>query len=197
MKNLILILTVMVVSVMGVSAQDARSSQGKNEFYIGASALQENVDRAYTDGGLLVIDDSRKSLGFTVGYDHYLGGNKAQGKAGIFGVGAEFDMTFNRDGVALGSFTYNGTLKARNAKYVQPYVKLGAGLARADFGGSHFGNGVITGAESSEIFKGGVGVDFNTKAYSRYKIRTGVNYETTTFGHDRQHNVRGTVAIVF
>lgn len=198
MKKIILSLAIMVAAVVGVSAQDARTHQGQHEFTVGLSVLQENADRAYQEGNLLVLDDSRKSAGFTVGYDQYFGGNEAKGKAGTVGLGLEFDGTFNGDGVALVTGTSNMTVKARNAKWVQPFVKVGAGFARADFGGASFVNGSgIVGSEVSEVFKGGVGLDFNTKAYSRTKIRTGINYETTTFGSDRQHNVRGTVAVVF
>jgi opacity protein-like surface antigen len=210
MKRVITLFTLVFAMAFTAVAQDrVAADQGSEEFFLGATVLQENVNLAYQDGGLTKVTDGRKSVGFTVGLDHYFGGDKTTGKAGVFAVGGEFDMAFNRgregnDGntnVAVGTGTINLTLKARNAKYIQPYAKVGAGVARADFSGytacDTGGGGLgLCGNETSEVLKAGVGADWNLSKFGRYAIRTGVNYETTTFNSERQHNARGTVALV-
>lgn len=188
MKNLLVVLAVLVGSVFAVNAQTATTSQTANEGFVGYSFMKEN---ATFDRGLIRYDADNDSHGFNVAYTRYFGGTAT--KAGVVGVTGDFGAQFNNGENSMVTGLVGVTAKARNYKYVQPYVRALGGVAR-----QHVHIHTLTDvSDYSAAFAVGTGLDINTKAYSRYKIRLGVDYLNTGFGGERQNNVRFTTGLVF
>lgn len=195
MKKLIA-LTILVLA--GAMATFAQTNQSANEGFVGLSAMRQNLDTYKVNRDTFRVNGDTDSVGFNAAYTRYFGGDKSANKVGVLGLTSEIDAQFHNkeeSKVALVSASWGLTLKARNAKYVQPYVRALAGVGRRDFGGGIAGR--ISGAESTGVYTAGAGLDFNTKAYSRYKIRVGADYVNTGWGDSRQNNVRFTTGLVF
>ncbi len=205
MKNIKLFATVFSLLLVFTASSNAQTeSQSAEEGFVGLSAMRQNVETLRFDSGTFRVNQDTDSIGFNAAYTHYLGGNKTENKAGVFGITGEIDAQFhNKENskVALISSAFGVTLKARNNKYIQPYGRALAGFGRRDFGGARVvsgGSGIsLGGFETTGVYIFGTGVDFNTKAYSRYKIRVGLDYVNTGWGEGRQHNGRFTTGLVF
>ncbi len=180
-------MALMVAGIVGVSAQTPVTSQSANEGYVGLSFNRSDV----SNNSSLGINTDTDSVGVNLGYTRYLGGSDT--KAGIVGVGGELGYNFGEGDsnqvTALGTLT----LKARNAKYVQPYVRglLGAAKQNVTVGNA------LEYSDWSAAYGAGVGTDIKFSKYSRYGVRLGADYINTGFFGDRQHGARAVIGLVF
>jgi hypothetical protein len=187
MKNIIAIMVLMLAGIVGVSAQTPTTSQSANEGYVGVTVNRSDIK----DNTVLGVNRDTDSIGVNAGYTRYFGGSAV--KAGVVGVGAELGYNFGENDsnqvTALGSLT----LKARNNKYVQPYVRGLVGTARQNVQISN----VLDVNDWSLAYGGGVGADFKFRKYSRYGARIGVDLVRTNFFGEHQNAVRGSLGFVF
>lgn len=192
MKNLVAIFALIVATAFGVSAQTATTSQTANEGVIAVTYVRENVDVSRVDGSVFHYDADKDSVGLNAGYTRYLGGDAD--KAGVIGLTGDLGLQFRDGGVGLTTVTGGATLKARNSKFVQPYVRGLAGVGRQslDLGGIR-----NNASDWSRVFVAGAGVDFNLKKFSRYKLGFGADYVNTGFFGEVQHNARLSARLVF
>lgn len=171
-----------------VAQNTPTTSQTKNEGVIAYSFLRQNVEfRTPT----LAYNTDTDSHGVNAGYTRYFGGSAT--RAGVFGLTADLGVNVDNNEASLVTVAGGVTAKARNYKYVQPYARALVGVARQNV--NRFN--IADTSDISAAFIGGVGVDFNTSAYSRYKIGAGLDLVNTGFGGSRQNGLRGTVRFVF
>jgi hypothetical protein len=187
MKKIIAVMTLVLAGIVGVSAQSPVESQTANEFYLGASVTRADIS-ANSELGFNADTDS---VDVNAGYTRYFGSKGA--RAGVVGLGAELGYSFG-DGdsnqvTALG----NLTLKARNAKYFQPYARGLAGVAKKNVQVSN----VLDRSDWASVYGAGVGTDVKFGKYSRYGARIGVDYLNTGFFGERQHGFRVVTGFVF
>lgn len=194
MKNLLVVLALVFGSAFAVAAQTPTTSQTANEGFVGYSFVRQNFETLTVDDETFNFNDSTDSHGVNAAYTRYFGG-KAN-KAGVVGITGDLGFQFGSErGNRTNLVTLMGgvTAKARNSKYVQPYVRGLAGVARQGVNIDNFGDY----SDWSSAFALGGGVDFNVKKYSRYKVRVGVDYLNTGFAGERQNNLRFTTGLVF
>lgn len=188
MKKIFAVMILTLVGIVGVSAQTATDSQSANEGFIGYSFVRQGID---IDNPTFDLRDDANSHGVNASYTRYLYGTAT--KAGVIGLTADLGATFAGNGDNLVTGMVGVTLKARNNKTVQPYVRGLAGVGRQNV----TMNNIQEFSGTAPVFAAGGGLDFNTKPYSRYKVRVGVDYLNTHFFKEMQHGVRFTTGIVF
>lgn len=190
MKNLVAIIALVFASVLVTVAQETpTTSQTNNEFVAAYSFLREDVK---IQRPALRFETNTDSHGFNASYTRYVYGGTAN-KAAVVGFTADFGANFDTNEASLVTLAGGVTVKARNSKYIQPYVRVLGGVARQNV--VRF-NLLIT-TDYSGVGIVGTGVDFNTKAYSRYKVGLGADYVNTGFNVIRQHGARFTARFVF
>ena len=173
MKNLVTIIALVFASALVAVAQETpTTSQTNNEFAVAYSFLREDVK---IQRPTLSFDTNTDSHGFNAGYTRYLGGSATE--AGIFGLTADLGVNIDNNKASLVTVAGGVTVKARNNKYIQPYVRVLGGVARQNV--SRFN--LLNTTDVTAVAILGAGVDFNTSAYSRYKIGFGADYVNTGF----------------
>lgn len=182
-----MVLALVLAGIVGVSAQTPTTSQSANEFSVGVTVNRSDIK----DNTVLGINRDTDSVGVNAGYTRYLGGSAT--KAGVVGIGAEVGYNFGENDSNQVTALGNVTLKARNSKYVQPYVRGLVGTARQNVQISN----VLDVDDWSLAYGGGVGADFKFSKYSRYGARLGVDLVRTNFFGEHQNAVVGKVAFVF
>jgi hypothetical protein len=190
MKNLFVILAMVFAFAFTATAQTATTSQTPNELFVGYSFVRQHVKADFNNTTLRFHEDT-DSHGFNAAYTRYLGGSAT--KAGVFGITGDVGVNFADGEVNLATAMAGVTLKARNSKYVQPYVRALGGVARQHVTRVNL---LDTGDVSGSYLLGG-GLDVNLKAYSPYKLRFGADYLNTGFDGERQNSLRLTTGIVF
>lgn len=186
MKKYILALFIMMVGVFGVSAQE----QSNNEGFVGYSFVRQDVK---VERPTLTFNKDTDSQGFNVAYTRYVGENEVKNKANVIGLTGNVSANFRGSDEVLVIATGGVVVKARNNKYVQPFLTAQAGAAKQNVKVSN----LTELSDWSSAYVVGTGIDFNTKANSRYKIRVGVDYVNTGFFGERQHTARFTTGLVF
>lgn len=190
MKKIIALFTMLVGFSIGAFAQTATESQTANEGFIGYSFVRQHV-KAKDDLTSLRFHEDTDSHGFNAAYTRYFGGSAT--KAGTVGFTADLGANFAHGEANLVTLMGGLTAKARNSKYVQPYVRGLAGFARQNVTRVN----ITDNSDASFAYALGGGVDFNTGAYSRYKIRLGADYLNTGFNGERQNAVRIITGLTF
>lgn len=190
MKKIIALFTFIFIGMVGGYAQTPTSSQTANEGFVGYSFVRQHV-KAEVDNTTFRFHEDTDSHGVNAAYTRYFGGSAT--KAGVVGFTADLGANFANGEASLVTAMGGLTLKARNAKYVQPYVRGLAGVARQNVTRVNLRDN----SDASFAYALGGGLDFNMSKYSRYKVRLGADYIGTSFGGERQNAVRFTTGVVF
>lgn len=188
MKNILAIFTLVFAFAFAANAQTATTSQTANEGFVGYSFLRQNVE---VNRASLKFDTDTDSHGFNAGYTRYFGGSSR--KAGVVGFTADLGANFDNGDASLVTVMGGLVAKARNGKYVQPYVRAMGGFSRQNVNRYN----ITDTSDITSAFALGTGLDINVKKYSRYKIRFGADYLNTGFKGERQNSVRLTTGLVF
>lgn len=188
MKKILFILVMVLASISFSVAQTPTESQSNNEGFVGYSFVRQDVGFERPE---FKFNENTDSHGANVSYTRYFGAT--ENKAGVVGLTVDAGVNFTGNEEALVTVMAGPTVKARNNKYVQPYIRGMVGGARQNV----TVNNVTKVSDWSVGFLAGAGVDFNTKAFSRYKIRVGADYINTGFAGNRQNAVRLTTGLVF
>lgn len=183
MKKFLILTILTMAGILGVNAQ---SVQTANEGYVGYSFLRQDVK---FERPTFKFNENTDSHGFVGSYTRYVGGSET--KAGVVGFTAEVGANIDSDGANYITALGGVTLKARNNKVVQPFVKVLGGVSRNSmdrFGTRNFDAIRPTGSL-------GGGVDFKIKG--RYQWRFGADYLFTQFASQYQNAVRLNTGLVF
>jgi hypothetical protein len=185
MRTFILATMLMLAGVLGVSAQTATTSQTANEGTIAYQFSRTGTDTTFG------FNDNTDTHGVNAQYTRYLGGSAT--KAGVVGLTGDLGVAFTGDRESTVTVMGGVTVKARNAKYVQPYMNALAGMGRQNVKFT-----VLPDANDwASVYAVGGGLAFNTSAYSRYKVVVGADYVNTGFFGERQHGARVKVGLNF
>lgn len=177
---------VIAIFALALTFAVSASAQSQNEGYVGVSFLRQNVE--FTQTPSVRFNENTDSFGVTAGVSRF---TKTQnGKAGVLGVTADLTANFDTNQASLVTFMVGGTAKARNAEFVQPYVRVLGGVARQNVTRRN----VFDKTDVSSAFDVGAGLDFKVSTFS---VRTGLDFVNTGFHGERQNSGRATVAIVF
>ncbi|CAN5146089.1 hypothetical protein BH09PAT1_BH09PAT1_8090 [soil metagenome] len=188
MKNLIVVLTLMIGSVF---ASNAQTPQTSNAGFVGYSFYTNDVAGKF---GTLNYNKSTDAHGFNASYTRFFAGGTSKNTVNTVGFTADFGANFNgKNESSLVTVMAGLTAQARNSKYVQPYARALAGVARQNVRL----NNVIDFSDTSMAYALVGGLDFNLKAYSRYKLRVGADFLSTGFGGNRHSGTRITTGLVF
>lgn len=187
MKNLLIVLA-MIVGSFGVA--NAQTTQTANEGYVGYSFVRQHV-KADVNNTTFRFHEDTDSHGVVAAYTRYFGGDTK--RVGVVGFTGEVGANFNGDGATLVTAMGGLTAKARNSKYVQPFVKGLIGGAKENVTRTN----LFDRSDVSLAYELGAGFDVNLAARSRYKLRFGADYINTGFRNERQNAVRLTTGIVF
>lgn len=188
MKNVIAILVLTFASVFAVSAQ---TPQTDNAGFVGLSFYTNDVAGKV---GNLTYNKATDAFGVNASYTRFFAGASATRPANTVGFTADLGVNFNGANEASLVTVMGGlTAQARNFKYVQPYARALAGVARQNVRL----NNVTDFSDVSAAYALGGGLDFNLKANSRYKLRLGADYLNTGFNGQREGGARFTTGIVF
>jgi hypothetical protein len=183
MKKLIALVVFVFAGVIAGQAQ-----QTNNEGYVGYQFLRQDVK---FERPSIHFDENTDSHGVNAAYTYYFAGKK--GKVNVLGITGEVGANFDNNEASLITAMGGLTLKARNSRYVQPYVHALGGVARQHVNRRN----IFDTTDYSTAFAAGGGVDFNLKANSRYKVRFGADYLNTGFAGERQNAVRLSTGLVF
>lgn len=182
MKKVLFLATTILA---GVFAANAQTSQ--NEFSVGYNFLRSNIEFNRTP--VVRFNRDTDSHGISAGYTRYSAG--VGDTASVVGLTAEGAVNFKSGEATMATLMGGGVLKARNAKYIQPYARVMGGVARQHVTEVNFRDN----SNVSAAFDLGGGIDW--KVGKTVALRTGVDYLNTGFGGERQNNFRGTLALVF
>lgn len=174
--------------VLTLAAFGAVFAQDKGEFGVGYQFLRQDVKFEQPS---LAFDENTDSHGFYVNATRYFGGSATRnGVVGLTGdVGVNIDNNEANLVTALGGVT----LKARNAKYVQPFVNVLGGVARQHVNRQN----ILDTSDVSTAYALGGGVDIKPRSESKAQIRIGANYLNTGFAGERQNAVVLRAGLVF
>lgn len=196
MKTITLI--ALLLASFTVQAQDSPSWRDE-EFSLELTYARRGVELLNRE---LRPVPSKDHVGAKFGYTHFFGRDKGRGDLGLgielgfarrLGEGDDDTKTIGKGQVKL--------VWMNNApdKKVRPGIKLAAGWFRDNFKDLNCsvgpGGGISCGqAETSETFGGGFFVDYGK---GRRRVRTGIEYFTTSFNGQFQHNAEASVGFVF
>jgi hypothetical protein len=188
MKKILFIFTMLLVGAFGVNAQN--HPQSANEGFVGVSVVNSDI-KADFNSRTFSYDKHNTSVGVDASYTRYFGGTAT--KNGVVGLIGDVNFNFAHSEVALATGMAGVTVNARNAKYVQPFVRVMGGV-----GTQHVHVHTLPQpTDFSPAFDAGVGLDFHDSKYDRYKLRVAVDYLNTGFGGSRQNNLKFTTGLVF
>lgn len=190
MKNLVLCVALLFAfATVAVSQATPTSSQSNNEGVVAYSFLREDVK---IQRPVFVFESDTDSHGFNAAYTRYMFGGSSS-TANTVGFTADLGANIDNNNASLITFAGGVTVKGRNYKYVQPFARALGGVALRNVDRLNITN---TQDVSGAAILGG-GVDFNTSAYSRYKVGVGADYVGTGFNGLTQHGARLTARFVF
>lgn len=144
---------------------------------------------------------SKDHVGAMFGYTHYFGRTGGRGDVGM-GVEIGFARRLGEGDsetrtIGRGQYKLVWQNNAPDKKF-RPFVKGTVGWFRDNFKDnacrSTDGGIFCGGVETSETFGGGLGFDIGK---GRKRFRTGIEYFTTSFNEQFQHNVEARVGFVF
>lgn len=174
--------------VLTLVAFSATFAQDRGEITLGYQFLRQDVKFVQPT---LVFDENTDSHGFYVNATRYFGGSATRN--GVIGLTGDVSANFDNNEANLVTATAGLTLKARNAKAIQPYVNALAGVAR-----QHVNRQNITDTtDISLAYILGGGIDIKPNADSNIKLQLGGNYVSTSFGGARQNGAQLRVGLVF
>lgn len=159
-------------------------AQDKDDVAVGYQFLRQDVK---FERPALAFNENTDSHGFYANYTRYLG------ESGVLGVTGDVSANFDNNEASVVTAMGGLTLKARNAKYVQPYVNALGGLARSHVNRQN----ILDTTDISTAYALGGGVDIRTSEDSKVKFQIGANYVNTRFNGERQHGVQARVGLVF
>lgn len=178
MKKIFAILALTIISALGISAQAS-----KNEGYVGYSFLRQNVQ--YNVTPVLKFDTNTDSNGITFGGAHYITKN--------LGLTADATINGGSNSASLVTVMVGGIAKARNLNFVQPYVRVLAGVGRQNVTRSN----IKDFTDVQPVVDAGAGVDLYPKKGGKVGLRLGADLVNSGFNGNRTNSARLTAALVF
>jgi hypothetical protein len=177
------ILFSLVLTLVAVGATFAQST-GKSDVAVGYQFTRQDVK---FEQQTLAFDENTDSHGF------YANGAYYPGKAGVVGITGDVGVSIDSNEANLVTAMGGLTLKARNNKYVQPYVMGLAGVARQHVNRQN----IFDTTDVSLAYGAGAGVDIKFRSDSKVKLQVGANYLNTGFNDQRQNAVQLRAGLVF
>lgn len=180
MRKVIAIFALTLASVFAVSAQ---TTQTNNEGFVGYTFYTSDVEGKVNN---VSFDKKTDAHGFNAAYTRYFAGANAKASNTV-GFTADLGVNFNgKNEASLVTVMGGLTAKARNNKYIQPYVNALAGVSRQNVRI----NNVTEFSDVAPAFALGGGLSFNLAENSRYKFTVGADYLNTGFNGQRQGGAR-------
>lgn len=173
MKKLILVASLLVGSALSTFAQS-------NDIFVGYSFLREDVKVVRP---VVSFDENQDSHGVIGSYTAYFN------KGNNYGLTVESSYNFKNSKSNLLTVMGGATAKLRSGKYVNPFVKALAGVARQEV--SFLGNR----SKESFAYSFGGGLDF--KVNNRVEYRIGADLLNTAVAGERHNGVRLSTGFVF
>ena len=180
MKKILFSLMLTLVAFGGAFAQ----STGKNDVAVGYQFTRQDVK---FERPVLAFDENTDSHGFYVNGAHYFD------KDGIVGLTGDVGVSVDSNEASLVTAMGGLTLKARNAKYVQPFVQVLGGVARQHVNRQN----ILDTTDVTGAFAVGGGVDVQFSSDAKVKFQLGANYLNTGFGGQRQSGAQFRAGLVF
>lgn len=163
-------------------------AQNSKEVAVGYQFLRQDVK---FEQPTLVFNENTDSHGFFVNGTHYFG-DSGVGK-GVFGLTADVGVNIDKNEANLVTALAGVTIKARNARVVQPFVNVLGGVARQHVNRQN----LLDTTDISMAYAVGGGVDIKPRKDSKVQLRLGANYLNTGFNDTRQNGVVLRAGLVF
>lgn len=174
--------------ILTLAAFGAVFAQDRAELAVGYQFLRQDVK---IERPTLAFNENTDSHGFYVNATRYFGGSA--GRNGVLGLTGDVGVNIDNNEANLVTAMGGLTLKARNARYIQPFVNVLGGVARQHVNRQN----ILDTTDVSTAYALGGGVDIKPRSDSKVQLRLGANYLNTGFGGARQNSAVLRVGLVF
>lgn len=174
--------------ILTLAAFGATFAQDTSELAVGYQFLRQDVK---FERPTLAFDENTDSHGAFANYTRYFGGTAT--RKGVVGLTGDVGVNVDNNEANLVTVLGGLTLKARNAKSIQPFVNVLGGVARQHVNRQN----ILDTTDITTAYAVGGGVDIGRDVDSRVRVRLGANYLNTGFNGARQNGVVLRAGLVF